>query len=46
MNNPRYWDEDLDLRECEIIERNGNLILVRDRKTGEEDAVAHHLIDH
>jgi len=42
---PRYWNEDLDLCDCEIIERNGNLILVRDSETGEEDWVSPHEVE-
>jgi hypothetical protein len=40
MNKPRkevrYQDDDYEMRDGEVIERNGNLTLVRDRETGEE----------
>ena len=45
MSGPRYLDEDFEQRDCEIIERNGNLTLVRDSETGEEDWVAPFEVD-
>ena len=37
MSGPRYYTEDGEPHDCEIIERNGNLILVEDLETGEQD---------
>jgi hypothetical protein len=34
-----YYDENYNLRSAEIIERNGNLILIKDSETGEEKYV-------
>lgn len=33
----RYTDDAFEEREGEVIERNGNLTLIRDAETGEED---------
>lgn len=32
----RYYDEQFQDHDCEILERNGNLYYVRDSETGEE----------
>lgn len=40
MSGPRYLGEDWDQHDCEVLERNGNLTLVRDKDTGEENWVA------
>lgn len=40
--NVRYWTEDFDRADGEVIEHNGNLTLVRDRETGEEHYLAPH----
>ena len=39
MSDPRYLD-DWEMRDCEIIERNGNLTLIEDAETGEERYIA------
>jgi len=38
----RYLDEDFDWQDCEVLERNGNLRLIRDRNTGQEDWLSPH----
>ena len=40
-----YFDDRFERREGEIVERNGNLTLVRDAETGKEDWLAPHDIE-
>lgn len=38
----RYFDEEFDVQEAEPLEQNGNLVLIRDKITGEEKWICPH----
>lgn len=45
MRQGRYLGNDYDWHDCEVLERNGNLTLVQDEETGEEEWLAPHELD-